>query len=225
MELTLKIHLTGSVDVRHHFPPATPGPDGFLAQILAAIQASKETVLSALQENIASLAADDAEVKSDLVELLGGVDNLLTEIDGFPAKITQAVTDALAAANVDAQASADAVAAIDAASKQHADDIKAGIAKITAHLSPPAPPAPLALVTTALPDATVGDGYTASLEITGGTPPYSVSSSPPSDNGVSINADGSVSGDPAAAADSTFSVSVSDSAGGSTSGSVTLHAA
>lgn len=72
-------------------------------------------------------------------------------------------------------------------------------------------PDPL-VVTTTMPTGTVGRGYTSSLRISGGTAPYSVSSSPASANGIAIDGSGNVSGTPTEADDTSFSITVTDAA-------------
>lgn len=90
--------------------------------------------------------------------------------------------------------------------------------------TPAAQPEPLVLATS-LPDATVGQGYTGALGIQGGTGPYIVTSSPQSDNGITVNSDGSVAGMPTSALVSTFNISVEDSSTPplQTAGMVTLN--
>jgi hypothetical protein len=72
---------------------------------------------------------------------------------------------------------------------------------------------PLAVTTTSLADGSVGSAYSESLTATGGTTPYtwtvSVGTLPA---GLSLGADGVISGTPATAGTSSFTVSVSDSA-------------
>ncbi len=63
-----------------------------------------------------------------------------------------------------------------------------------------------------LASGVVGQAYTGAISISGGTGPYSVTSVPPSDNGLTVNADGSISGTPEAAATSSFEITVTDSA-------------
>ncbi len=90
-----------------------------------------------------------------------------------------------------------------------------------------APVEALSLLTTSLPDAVAGQGYTSSLSASGGVAPYSYLVSPPTANGVTINEFGSVSGTPLTDGDVDFSVVVSDVATppNSASGHVTLHTA
>ncbi|MHB8393447.1 MAG: G1 family glutamic endopeptidase [Candidatus Dormibacteria bacterium] len=70
----------------------------------------------------------------------------------------------------------------------------------------------LAVATMSLPGATVGVAYSASLQASGGTPPYSwaiTSGALPS--GISLSSGGVISGTPSAAATSNFTVRATDS--------------
>lgn len=73
-------------------------------------------------------------------------------------------------------------------------------------------PVALAITTTSLSTATAGAGYTDTIGISGGTGPYTVQASPPTDNGFSISSGGGVSGTPTEARDTVFNISVQDSA-------------
>ena len=88
---------------------------------------------------------------------------------------------------------------------------------------PPPPPVPVTITTTSLSDGTVGSSYSATLAATGGTGPVTWASSPPSDNGLTVNSSGTVTGTPVAEAVSTFSVTATDSTGASASASLTVH--
>lgn len=57
----------------------------------------------------------------------------------------------------------------------------------------------------------IGQAFTGDPQINGGTAPYSVTSTPPSDNGLSVGPNGQITGTPVAAGTSTFSYAVSDS--------------
>jgi hypothetical protein len=90
---------------------------------------------------------------------------------------------------------------------------KKAMSDVVAATSPPAPAAAaLALATTELDGAVVGQPYTGSLSISGGTAPYTVSASADVDNGVEIDSTGSVTGTPENAVETTFTVTVTDSA-------------
>ncbi len=91
--------------------------------------------------------------------------------------------------------------------------------------SNPPPPAGLTLATTALPDAVVGQPYSATLSWSGATGAVTVTSAPDTHNGVTVNSDGSVTGTPSAAQDSSFDVSGTDEAGVKGTGTATLHSA
>lgn len=69
-------------------------------------------------------------------------------------------------------------------------------------------------VTESLPAMQVGEEYAEWLQVAGGTPPYSfqvTQGQPPA--GIEVTAMGTVNGVPTEAGDTTFSVTVTDSAG------------
>jgi len=76
-------------------------------------------------------------------------------------------------------------------------------------------PAALVISTSALPDATVGQAYSATLQVTGGTAPFSWSvSSGTLPSGLSLTpSSGVISGTPSTAGTSTVSFQVTDSSG------------
>ena len=69
----------------------------------------------------------------------------------------------------------------------------------------------LAVTTQSLPSGEVGIGYTASLEASGGTPPYTWSFSSGSLPGVTLSTSGVLSGTPTTAGTSNFTLQVTDS--------------
>ncbi|MGH9666852.1 MAG: beta strand repeat-containing protein, partial [Bryobacteraceae bacterium] len=82
---------------------------------------------------------------------------------------------------------------------------------------------PLVLTTTSLPSGFVGTAYSVGISATGGTPPYTWSSSGSLPPGLSLGAStGVVSGAPSTAGVYAFSVSVKDSAGVGASQSLSL---
>ena len=90
---------------------------------------------------------------------------------------------------------------------------------------PPPPPVPVGptIVTTALPNAVVGTAYAASLAATGGVSPYTWSVKAGAlPGGLSILPAGGVVGIPTTAATSIFTVAVTDTAGQSTSGALSI---
>ena len=85
----------------------------------------------------------------------------------------------------------------------------------------------LSILTTSLPNATVGVGYAASLTATGGTPPYSwavTGNGLPA--GLNLTASGvgsgAISGSPGSAGTSTFGVTVTDSLGSTASTTLSI---
>ena len=87
-------------------------------------------------------------------------------------------------------------------------------------------PAPsLQITTTSLPSGQVQTPYSASLQATGGTPPYTwsvISGQLP--NGLSLlSSNGTISGTPTLSGTSTFTIQVNDNAGGSASAGLTIN--
>lgn len=102
--------------------------------------------------------------------------------------------------------------------------LAAGQAALTP-TSPPPVETPLSFTPAATVDTALGQPASFSVgSATGGTPPYTfaVSSLP---DGLTADTSGNVTGTPTASGTSTVSVQVSDSAGNSASGSVTLTVA
>ena len=80
--------------------------------------------------------------------------------------------------------------------------------------TPAPPPSPLAITTLSLPDATQGSPYAATLVASGGTAPYmwvpfAAGTLP---GGLTLAANGAISGTPTAASQYTLTVQVTDSA-------------
>jgi hypothetical protein len=83
----------------------------------------------------------------------------------------------------------------------------------TKDLSITVAPPPPSITTASLPDGTAGTPYSATVNATNGTPPYSFSISSGSlPQGLNLGRDGAISGTPAAAGNSNFTVEVRDSA-------------
>jgi hypothetical protein len=83
----------------------------------------------------------------------------------------------------------------------------------------------LVLDQTTLPDAVVGSPYSQALTFSGATGAVQFASSPASDNGLTVNVDGTLTGTASGPADSSFAISGTDSLGKTGSGTVTVHAA
>lgn len=86
----------------------------------------------------------------------------------------------------------------------------------------------LALLTASLPNGTVGTAYTTTLQAGGGTPPYTWSVTGTLPAGLTLDpGTGIISGTPTAAATSSFTVGVADSASGSATANlgITINAA
>jgi hypothetical protein len=90
---------------------------------------------------------------------------------------------------------------------------------------PPVPSVPPLLITSAerLPEATVGQPYSFTFTVSGGAPPYRWSSSPENGlAGLTLNAEGVLSGTPEREGESTFRVRVTDAVATATTASVIL---
>ena len=88
------------------------------------------------------------------------------------------------------------------------------------------PPAPLVIATTSVPNGTVGQAYSAQMNATGGTSPYTWSASSGSlPAGLTLSAAGVIGGMPTTAGSSTFVATVSDTISQTTSSSFTLTVA
>lgn len=88
--------------------------------------------------------------------------------------------------------------------------------------SGPTGPQPLTVGTTALPDATLGVAYSATLSGWGGTGPYTWSAtSVPA--GLTVGTNGTVSGTPTASGSFTFTATITDAASGTAQSTVSLR--
>jgi hypothetical protein len=86
------------------------------------------------------------------------------------------------------------------------------LSELEAPQSTPAPTSSLAVVTSALPDATVGASYSQTLSASGGVLPYTwaiTTGSLPA--GLSLSSSGAITGTPSSPGSSTFTVEVTDS--------------
>jgi hypothetical protein len=72
-------------------------------------------------------------------------------------------------------------------------------------------PAPLSIATTSLPNGTVNVSYSATLQLTGGTPPLTWSAAPGLPSGLSLSSDGTISGTPATPGSSCLVFTATDS--------------
>jgi mono/diheme cytochrome c family protein len=100
------------------------------------------------------------------------------------------------------------------------------ISNIAAFLNNPTTTAPLAILTTSFPNATVGTGYSQVLAASGGKTPYTWSRSAGTlPTGLSLNSSGVISGTLSAAGTFTFTVKVTDSAVASTTKSLSITVA
>ena len=83
--------------------------------------------------------------------------------------------------------------------------------QFTIHVTPASAP-PLQIVTTSFPDGQVGTPFNAQLQVSGGTPPDSVSLAAGTlPDGLALHADGTIDGTPTAAGDFQFTLEVKDS--------------
>jgi Ca2+-binding RTX toxin-like protein len=123
LKLDFNLNLGGgiSIDHRHHHSsnPSQPGA----ADILNSIQDLKGTFMTQLQDALAELKADDAQLEAEIDEVLG-------KLAQVPSEIAAAVQEALVNAGVDDATIRQAVIDIDTG-------VKAAIGKVTAVLNPP----------------------------------------------------------------------------------------
>ena len=82
----------------------------------------------------------------------------------------------------------------------------------------------LNIITTSLPEGTVGEGYSSLLEVSNGTEPYNWSISGVLPQGLTL-VDGIISGTPTATGDYTFTVQVNDSDSQSDTGDLSIQIA
>lgn len=215
----------------HHVPPPgeEPGDLRVLASVASlhefvglqfkALNQGLETMSDRLNAAIAALTAKDADLKTDL-------DMLLAQDSDTKAQIAKAVAAALADAGVADDKAAAAIETVNTALDAHT-------AAITAVLTPAAPGggdqgggdtgAALALGSSILASGQVGVDYAATLVASGGQAPYSFVSDPDSQNGLLVSADGVLAGTPKNVETDTFTVTVTDAAGATASGSVSLE--
>lgn len=196
VEITLNLNGEFHLHHHHHHSPSQPGA----AEILNAIRDSKGSIMTQLSDAIATLTADDAQLESEITDVLA-------KLAQVPGEISAAVQAALDAANVDAATARDAVIAID-------NGVKDAIAKVTAVLTPTPPPAgdPLVVDTSGFSDGQVGSAYTGALAISGGTGPYSVQVDTPTVGGLTMDSNGAVTGTADTEGGVSFSGTVADSA-------------
>lgn len=83
-------------------------------------------------------------------------------------------------------------------------------------------PSPLTITTSSLPPATAGTAYSATVVATGGTPPYTWTSSTLPANGLQIDSSGNIGGTPLAAGTTPVTVTVTDAASGTASTSLSI---
>jgi len=86
------------------------------------------------------------------------------------------------------------------------------------------PAQPLQITTTSLPSGQVQTSYSASVQATGGTPPYAWSVTGQLPNGLSLSpSNGTITGTPSVAGTFMFTIQVKDNAGGSASASLSIN--
>jgi Tfp pilus assembly major pilin PilA len=197
----MKIDVT--VNVYHHGLPGGLPPTPDTRTILAAISAlgaSMSTQSIKLAAAVAALVAKDEDLKTE-------VEAILADDTANRQNVADAVRNALAAEGVEEDTIADTISTVN-------DAMDKNTASIKALLSPPAPA--LTVDPTSI-SGTANSGVSATLNVSGGTPPYSFVSSLAD---ISVDSNGVVSGSPTAA--ETGSIAVGDAAGGSATVSVSI---
>jgi len=100
-----------------------------------------------------------------------------------------------------------------------ADSVTSSAATLTVN-----PAQPLQITTTSLPSGQVQTSYSASVQATGGTPPYAWSVTGQLPNGLSLSSsNGTITGTPSVAGTFMFTIQVKDNAGGSASASLSIN--
>lgn len=73
-----------------------------------------------------------------------------------------------------------------------------------------------------MPEAYVGIAYTATLQVTGGTAPYTWTATTATINGLTLNSNGTITGTPSSSGNAVFEVTVTDNASNTANGVVTV---
>lgn len=197
-------------------------------RVLEAISELRDYIMlqsEKLSAEVASVQATASKEESELAVIATALTNQAT--------ITAAaVAAALAQAGVEEDEAADLIETARAATQTHVDAIFAQAQALngaggtgTGGGTTTPPPVTFAVSTAGLPDAVVGQAYSATIEFVGATGDVTVMSTPPSDNGLTVNTDGTVTGTAAAEADSSFAIAGTDSTGAVASATLTVHAA
>lgn len=180
--------------------------DGALAQGIADVKAQIATEETEIQSVAARVTALEGASGSavDLTPINDHLTTLDAEIAALPAPFDPSALEGRVTALEERNAADDAVAA--------------GLPST----APSGGATPLSIVTTSLPDATVGASYSATVSAVGGVAPYAFST-PNAPDGLSMAGGGSVTGTPTTAASDAFDVTVHDANGASASVSITLN--
>jgi len=187
---------------------ASNPPDGepppFARAILAAIEELRQTMADTQSATAAALAKLQADVTAEQTVLASAT----ALIQGFPATVSAAVSEALTNAGVDDETQATALAAIDASLQSSVDGLQAAIAANTPPTSdtPPASPPPNFEITPTSLSGVVGQPLTGQFTAPGatGSLTWSVQDAPPD---VFVGADGTISGTPEAVSAGDMTVS------------------
>lgn len=223
------------VDHFFHFP-RDPGH----GEILTAIREVKDLTMN-LTDTVTQLAADDNELAADVTALVAIINDI-------PNRTNAAVAAALANAGVTGDA---AVAALNAVDLTVKDAITAAKSVLPASVPTPPSGTDtstgsdtttstigggtgndtigggsstdiLLIGTVEFDTGVVGAGFTGDVQINQGTAPYNVTASPPSQNGLSVGSDGTITGTPSSAGSFPFAYSITDSATPPNTGSGTV---
>jgi hypothetical protein len=179
------------------------------AELLRPILQREEAIMALTAKLKAAVDAANAGVAQANNEL----EAIAAALVGSPDVAAAAVAAALARVGVDEDAAADAINSARVSVQEHVDSVfqKVGVPQPIPVPPVPVGPDPLVFDASDLGAATVGQGYTGQVHASGGASPITYASSPPDDNGITFNSDGSFSGTPGEARDTFFSLTATDS--------------
>lgn len=185
-----------------HIPPE-------VLQELSDIRATLARIEGKMTELSDITATEDADTKTLIVK----TDALIAALANLGSGNNVTLQAALDAAKLDAKTQTAILTASDAAINLEIARVNDTLAALPPVVAPTGSAAPLILQSATLPDAVTGQPYSGSLVITGGSvPPLTVTATPATENGLTINADGTVSGTPEADGTASFDLALTDAA-------------
>lgn len=203
--MKIELIVSGRIDVVHHVSSAVDP-----AAIVAAIAQAKDEIMDTVASGIATLQSDiEAETTVE--------QSAITLLNGIPAIVAKALSDA----GINDTANAAAVASLDATIKANMASLSAAVTANT----PAAPPAPPTLaITNPTITGTAGDALTGSFTVADGAAPFSFAADANWPADIDLNSTGGYSGTPSAEAVSSV-VTVTDASGASGETTVSISIA